>query len=330
MDERLNSINAWLPNILDEEVLSVSVASADASFRRYFRVATSEGSYVVMDAPPDKEPLTAFIAVDQALIAQGVHAPEIFASNIVEGFLLLEDLGNRTYLNELAESSEGLYDAAIDSLIKIQCGTDWHSEYALPAYDENRLKQEMSLFEDWYLKRHVDLLLNEDQKLIWQDTQQLLIEACEEQPQVWVHRDYHSRNLMIVDTNSPAVIDFQDMCIGPISYDLASLFKDCYIEWPRSQQHQWLSAYYDKAKGTVPSVDFSLEELVRWVDLTGLQRHLKVLGIFCRLNYRDGKSHYLNDLPLVKKYTMEVLDLYPELKNFRTMLLSLLDQVEQA
>ncbi|MEM7357684.1 MAG: phosphotransferase [Pseudomonadota bacterium] len=329
MDKRLKQIEFWLPEVIGETILSLEVASADASFRRYFRATTKDGSYVVMDAPPDKEPLAPFIAIDRALLDLGVHAPAIHAEDLEQGFLLLEDLGNTTYLQKLPGSSQSLYSAAIDTLIKIQCGSDISPDHVLPAYDAARLRQEMGLFDDWYLKRHVDVQLNEAQQLIWNDTQQILIDACLEQPQVWVHRDYHSRNLMVTDQDSPAVIDFQDMCVGPISYDLASLFKDCYIEWPRDTQHEWLEAYYLRALNTVPNVNFSLSDLLRWFDLTGLQRHLKVLGIFCRLNYRDGKSHYLGDLPLVKKYTLEVLDYYPDLNNFRRMLTSLLESSGQ-
>ncbi|NNC98913.1 MAG: phosphotransferase [Gammaproteobacteria bacterium] len=329
MDKRLTIMRAWLETVLDEPILGLQPASEDASFRRYFRATTPANSYVVMDAPPDKEPVNQFIAIANALQAQNVHAPIIYQQNIDQGFLVLEDLGNRTYLDELRDRPDELYGAALTTLVAIQRGTfrsgdqEREFELELPEYNQNLLRREMDLFYDWYLKRHLDLQLNEDQELIWQDTRDFLVAVCEEQPVVWVHRDYHSRNLMVSDGISPAVIDFQDMVLGPVSYDLASLVKDCYIEWPRAYQHRCLGEYLKLVSGELPELNISMEQLIRWVDLTGLQRHLKVLGIFCRLNYRDGKSAYLNDLVLVKKYVDEVLGIYPELSSFRTLFMSL-------
>lgn len=329
MDKRLEKIKIWLDTVLDEPVLSVAPASQDASFRRYFRVLTANTSHVVMDAPPEKESLDEFIAIDRALIELGVHAPMIHQINLNEGFLLLEDLGDRTYLNELRSDSSKLYSNAIKALVKIQGGIlsqNNPSGLTLKLYDEALVTQELNLFDDWYLKRHLDIELDAKNKLIWQDTKECLVQAFAQQPQVWVHRDYHSRNLMIHDHNPPAVIDFQDMVIGPIAYDLASLFKDCYIEWTRDQQHHWLVQYLEHLHLEQPSLVVNIDDLVRWVDFTGLQRHLKVLGIFCRLNYRDGKAHYLDDLPLVQKYVLEVIDLYPELSNFQSMLNAIFSQ----
>lgn len=319
MAKRIKQLEQWLTSVISEPIESIEPASEDASFRRYFRVVTAQNSYVVMDAPPLKEPVSQFIYVDELLRSVNVHAPEIIERNTEDGFLLLEDLGNRLYLSELNQAADGLYSAAIDTLIKIQSVSLDGTESDIPYYNRDLLKQELGLFEDWYLRRHMDIELSEQQRLIWEDTQLFLITECLNQPQVLVHRDYHSRNLMIVDDNSPAVIDFQDMVIGPMAYDLASLFKDCYIEWPRAQQHVWLAKYLLAAKTALPSTKVNFDDLVRWVDLTGLQRHLKVLGIFCRLNYRDQKPQYLDDLPLVKNYVLEVVDLYPELKNFGKM-----------
>lgn len=330
MDKRLEKIKTWLGVVLNESVLSIAPASQDASFRRYFRAHTKNTSYVVMDAPPEKESLAEFVAIDKALVELGVHAPTIHHINLNDGFLLLEDLGDRTYLNELCSDSKKLYSDAIKALVKIQGGilAEKNPLKLTPKpYGKALLTQELNLFDDWYLKRHLDIELDTKMQLIWQDTKENLIQACLQQPQVWVHRDYHSRNLMIHDHNSPAVIDFQDMVIGPIAYDLASLFKDCYIEWPREQQHAWLAEYLEHLHTELPSLVISIDDLIRWVDFTGLQRHLKVLGIFCRLNYRDGKAHYLDDLPLVQKYVLEVIDLYPELTNFKSMLNAIYNQV---
>jgi aminoglycoside/choline kinase family phosphotransferase len=330
MDKRLEKIKIWLNLVLNQPLLSIAPASQDASFRRYFRARTENASYVVMDAPPDQESLNGFIDIDRALIELGVHAPIIHQINLDDGFLLLEDLGDRTYLNELESNSKSLYSDAIKALVKIQAGiiTENNPNELTPRiYDAALINQELNLFDDWYLKRHLDIELDSKMRLIWQDTKEWLVQAFAQQPQVWVHRDYHSRNLMIHENNSPAVIDFQDMVVGPVAYDLASLFKDCYVEWPRDQQHLWLAEYLEYLHRELPSLAISLDDLIRWVDLTGLQRHLKVLGIFCRLNYRDGKAHYLDDLPLVKKYVVEVVDLYPELKNFKSMLKVIYKQV---
>lgn len=322
MDIRLNLIKKWLTSDLGLTLRSIKPASADASFRRYFRVTTDKSTWIVMDAPPEKESIREFIDIAQQLANQGVHTPLIKAQNIEQGLLLLEDLGNRTYLDELKSQSEHLYSDAISALIKIQNPSkENHSGTAIstpevPIYSAAKLEQEMDLFEHWYIEKHLSLSLNSQMKSAWHDLKKHLINACLEQPQVIVHRDYHSRNLMICDTNSPGVIDFQDMVIGPITYDLASLFKDCYIEWPREQQLVWLEQYRQLAN---QKLDTPLEQtqLIQWYDLTGLQRHLKVLGIFCRLHYRDGKDQYLDDLPLVARYVSQVLDLYPQFKAFK-------------
>ena len=326
MDQRLRELEEWLITVVTEPITNIAPASEDASFRRYFRVNTGTSSFIAMDAPPDKESLQQFLYTGKALIIQGVHAPQILHENQAQGFLLMEDLGNRTFLSELHDSSRGLYASAIDSLIKLQRGTTQQADILLPNYDDALLRKEMALFDDWYVQQHLQTRLTVAQNDIWQKTQSMLIDACLEQPQVWVHRDYHSRNLMITADQGAAVIDFQDMLIGPIAYDLASLFKDCYIEWPRATQHRWLRSYYDLSYGKVTSVSYSVAQLIRWVDFTGLQRHLKVLGIFSRLNYRDKKPGYLADLPLVNKYVAEVLDLYPEFSDFRDVLANLESQ----
>ena len=316
MDQRKNKLHHWLKQDLSYTIISLEPASEDASFRRYFRARTNQGVFVAMDAPPEKENCQPFIDSALALSNLDVHTPEIIAKNVDQGFILLEDLGDRVYLNELQQDSQRLYGDAISALIKIQSGSASTSSFP-PKYSRTKLIDEMSLFTQWYITRHLGERINEVSLQIWEQTQQLLVSACMAQPQVWVHRDYHSRNLMITDRDSPGVIDFQDMVVGPIGYDLASIFKDCYIEWPRSKQIQWLEEYRTKAISELNIATFSLEDLTKWVDFAGLQRHLKVLGIFCRLNYRDSKSHYLDDIPLVAKYILEVLDIYPELEPFK-------------
>ena len=319
MDRRFQLMENWLSIAVKEPITSIAPASADASFRRYFRIATSQGTQIVMDAPPDKEPLDSFIEVSSILAGLGVHAPSIRAINKKDGFLLLEDFGNRTFLNELQDTPQQLYTSALGALIKIQSQTAPQSILSIPHYDANRLKDELTVFEDWFVGQHLGVTFNREQQSVWQETQSFLIEVFLDQPQVLVHRDFHSRNLMVVEDNSPGVIDFQDMVLGPISYDLASLFKDCYIEWPRSRQKKWLMEYISLAETAGEPLQFDLAQLLRWYDLTGLQRHLRVLGVFCRLNLRDGKNQYLDDLPLVKKYVRETLSLYPELASFRDL-----------
>jgi aminoglycoside/choline kinase family phosphotransferase len=317
VDQRKTKLHYWLSQSLNYQVNSLEPASADASFRRYFRAVTDRGSFVVMDAPPEKEDCKPFISAALSLSKLGVHTPKIIAHDLLQGFIVLEDLGKRTYLDELNDNANQLYSNAIDALIRIQSGTVDDSDSTPAAYTGSKLIEEMSLFHRWYISKHLGRSIHEPSFAVWLHTQQQLAMACLEQPQVWVHRDYHSRNLMVTESNSPGVIDFQDMVVGAIGYDLASIFKDCYIEWPRAQQQIWLEEYRVKAIARLDFPDFSLQTLTRWVDFAGLQRHLKVLGIFCRLSYRDGKDDYLNDLPLVAKYVLEVLEIYPELNAFK-------------
>jgi len=317
LDKRLSLLKQWLDSQLNFKLTDLKPASEDASFRRYFRLFTASNTYIVMDAPPDREKIDSFLSVAKALTKQHIHAPAIHHHSEKHGFIVMEDLGNRTYLNDLIQNSEPLYSAAIDTLILLQRGHLDQPSFALPSYTENLLNNEMELFNKYFLNKHLKSKLNINSKKVWADTKEFLCRECLAQPQVWVHRDYHSRNLMITAKHSPGVIDFQDMVLGPIAYDLASIFKDCYIEWPRQKQHEWLAEYHQKLLSQSPEHSFSLDTLIRWVDLTGLQRHLKVLGIFCRLNYRDGKEQYMGDLPLVAKYVLEVIKLYPELDSFK-------------
>jgi len=303
LDKRLNQLQNWLKTIFPNDDINLTSASADASFRRYFRIETKDQVIIAMDAPPDKEDCGPFLHRAKLLQDRQVHVPEIYAQDLEQGFILLEDLGQIDYLTSLRSGGEAdiLYSDAMIALTKIQSGDP---ELA-PKYDQSKLVEEMARFKDWFIERHLGESLDSASQEVWSALQERLCLACTEQPQVWVHRDFHSRNLMVTG-NNPGIIDFQDLVTGPISYDLASIFKDCYIEWPREQQLVWLGQYYEK----LDTPSFSLDQLVEWYDLTGFQRHLKVLGIFCRLNYRDGKQNYLKDLPLVGKYCLEVMELY--------------------
>jgi N-acetylmuramate 1-kinase len=315
-DIRLQQIREWLKTVLPDDDFSLEIASSDASFRRYFRLFQHGHSRIVMDAPPEHEDSSAFVQIAEFLANFGIHVPHIYARNMKQGFLLLEDLGSTAYLAVLNdETADLLYRMAIDEMINMQL-TPAH-EIALPDYDEDRLRDEMALFSAWFLDRH--LSLSPPQGL--DDVFALLIDNAKQQPQYFVHRDYHSRNLMLCPDNRIGVIDFQDAVLGPVTYDLVSLLKDCYIAWSPSQLETWLNYYFEQArnKGLLKDIPFSA--FLRWFDLMGLQRHLKVLGIFCRLHYRDGKSGYMHDLPLTLKYVLQVTERYPELDSLHQFLI---------
>lgn len=311
--DRENLLKDWLTSLSDYSLSEIRPASADASFRRYFRVTDQNdgSSYIVMDAPPDKEDCTPFIHIAHLLRGASVNAPDILEQNSELGFLLLSDLGDQPYLDHLHDGRAGaMYEDAISALIQMQT-----IKSDLPFYDEQRLRDEMDLFENWYLNKHLNVVLNSKQKTDLEEVFSLLVKNALEQPQVFVHRDYHSRNLMLLDNNNPGVIDFQDAVVGPITYDLVSLFKDCYIEWSRDKVENWLKNYLEKSAHS-----FDNQQLIRWFDLMGVQRHLKVLGIFSRLNYRDGKARYLNDLPLTLKYVVDACERYQQLAPLKHLL----------
>lgn len=308
-DHRLLAIKDWLNEVLPERALTIEPASSDASFRRYFRVCSGNQSWIVMDAPPDKEGIQPFVNIARFLSQHGLHAPDIIAEHHEQGFLLLSDLGKTPYLDALNDdSADDLYGDAINSLIHMQSlATD---SISLPRYDAALLRQELELFPEWFLTRHLQIETPDFIEPLF-DT---LIESALNQPQVIVHRDYHSRNLMVFDGNNPGIIDFQDAVIGPISYDLVSLLRDCYIAWPEDKVQQWVQCYFDRAQQQGLLNGTSFDTFLRWFDLMGVQRHLKVLGIFCRLNYRDNKPHYLAGLPQTFRYTLAVSQRYEALE----------------
>lgn len=316
---RLQQIENWLKNVLPGEAFTLAPASSDASFRRYFRATLADRTLIVMDAPPEHEDCRPFVKV--AGLFSGVHVPHILAQDLEQGFLLLEDLGNRTYLDELnADTARQLYGDALSALVTLQQAT---TADALPPYDAALLQREMALYPEWYAGRHKGKTFTEAQQTVWDRTTALITARCLSQPQVFVHRDYHSRNLMITTPN-PGVIDFQDAVIGPITYDLVSLLKDAYIHWEEADVIDWCVRYWDMARKAGLPVNADFGEFYRDFEWMGVQRHLKVLGIFARLNYRDGKDGYLKDLPLVLEYTRKACGRYIELKP----LLRLLDDIE--
>jgi aminoglycoside/choline kinase family phosphotransferase len=302
----------WLENDLLLEVLDFKPASSDASFRRYFRVVTPEATMIVMDTPPDKENIPAFIHAARLLSEAGVKAPTIFRENLEDGFLLLEDFGSVAFLDAVNSNNAGhLYGLAMNGLFTLQTHTD--PDYSqLPRYDEALLTRELGIFSEWFTGQLLDI---DVPPLLLAKIWRLLIESALAQPVCVVHRDYHSRNLMVINDDTLGVLDFQDAVIGPITYDLVSLLRDCYIAWPSEQVSAWLENYHGRlVQAGVMSCD--LKVFRRWFDWMGLQRHLKAIGIFSRLHLRDGKSGYLHDIPRTLGHMLAVTSAYPELDEF--------------
>lgn len=309
--DRKQQLEAWLQQVLNNEPFTLTTASADASFRRYFRVHISNRTLIAMDAPPPQEDCRPFVRIAKLLLAAGLNVPEILAEDVEHGFLLLSDLGDTTYLSVLnAENAPRLYGDAAQALIKMQLASQ---PDALPPYDEALLTREMQLFPDWYLAKHLDVKLDDAQAAVLKQTFALLNQNIVAQARVTVHRDYHSRNLMVCD-NNPGVLDFQDAVYGPITYDLVSLLKDAYIAWDEEQIIDWVARYWQSAKKAGLSVPLDFGEFYRDFEWMGAQRHIKVLGIFARLYHRDGKDGYLKDMPLVMEYLRKVCGRYVELK----------------
>jgi len=325
MSERLTQLKEWLREQTGQDC-ELSPASSDASFRRYFRIELEQGSRIVMDAPPAQEDCRPFIHVAELLRRAGLNAPEVIAENLQAGFLLLDDLGDTTYLNALnPETVQNLYKDALEALITMQAGVDITSAN-LPQYDEALLQTELNLFKDWFLEKHCKIKLDQQQQRIWQTTCETLIASALAQPKVCVHRDYHSRNLMQVDkSRNPGVLDFQDAVVGPVTYDLVSLLRDCYIAWPRQQVETWVAGFYKQSShsGIIDATKISLQQFLHWFDLMGVQRHLKAIGIFARLLHRDGKEGYVKDIPRTLRYVLEVSETTPVLKDFYQLLINL-------
>lgn len=317
MDQRLSELRRWLEE-LGIAYTEIEPASEDASFRRYFRVYTAEGTRIVMDAPPEQEDSAPFVTLAGRLREAGLNVPQVLDADLERGFVLLEDLGERHYLDELdPESVERLYGDALGALVALQaCGP---AEAELPPYDRDLLWREMELFPDWFLERHLGLKLTPAERKMLAVTFYHLAEAALEQPQVPVHRDYHSRNLMVAAHN-PGVLDFQDAVYGPVTYDLVSLLRDAYIAWPQAMVRDWVLGYHDLALDSGILRGRCETRFLRWFDLMGAQRHLKVLGIFARLYHRDGKDRYLADLPLVLDYLVDESARHAELAPLRQFL----------
>ena len=331
MNERFQIMLDWLqslPILQGCEVTNPVSASSDASFRRYFRIeaknASGQNSYIIMDAPVEHEDCRQFIAVSEQLVKMGLTVPEVLAQDLTQGFLLLTDLGSTTYLSVLEQAEEStvdsLYSDALEALVLLQTkGND--AAQNLPAYDESLLTTEMSLFSDWLLSTHLEVGLNKLENQAWQSVQNTLIKSALKQPQVYVHRDYHSRNLMVLDEANPGILDFQDAVKGPLTYDAVSMLRDCYIAWPEAQVVEWQRNYFLQLCQQNMMHRDEWSGFQKSMDLMGIQRHLKASGIFARLFHRDGKEGYLNDIPLTLDYLVKVGAKYSEMT-------SLVDLVE--
>ena len=323
MDARLAALERWLAGPLAGPDFTLAPASADASFRRYFRVALADGrSYIAMDAPPEKEDCRPFIRVAQLLRDAGVHAPRVHAQDLEQGFLLLDDLGRVTYLEALNESNASpLMRDAIAALLKWQRAT---RAGMLPTYDDALLRREMALFPEWYVARHLGVTLSAAQCEALEAVCTLLARSALAQPAVYVHRDYMPRNLMLSDPN-PGVLDFQDAVIGPITYDIASLMRDAFLSWQEERVLDWTVRYWELARNASLPVAADFADFWRDFEWMGLQRHLKVLGIFARLTHRDGKPKYVADTPRFVGYAHAVARRYAAL----APLARLLDELGQ-
>ena len=324
--ERVQALQDWAARQLGGGSLDIAPASADASFRRYFRVTVKGRDYIVMDAPPAHEDCRPFIAVARLFADAGVNVPQVLAQDLDRGFLLLTDLGNTTYLSALNEAvldqgvANGLYLASNDALIRIQQAS---RPGVLAAYDRTLLTRELMLFPEWYVAKHLGVAMKDDQKTLLDTVFERLLVNNLAQPQVYVHRDWHSRNLMVSDP-TPGILDFQDAVYGPITYDLASIYRDAYVQWDEEMQLDWVIRYWEKARAARLPVREDFGEFWRDFEWMGAQRQIKVLGIFARLYHRDGKDGYLKDMPRVMHYLRKVCERYDELKP----LLFLLDGLE--
>ncbi|WP_428619044.1 aminoglycoside phosphotransferase family protein [Shewanella sp.] len=318
-DPRFLALNSWIARTLGDDA-QVALISGDASFRRYFRVQLPKQSFIAMDSPPDLVPVAPFIALANAYQARGIKAPEVKASELSQGFLLLSDLGDTQLLDALnSDNVSHYYGRALALLDQVLTITEADGE-SLPDYDDEFVLRELNIFLEWLVQHHLKLNIDNQTREMIDECFGLLIDNVAQQPKVGMHRDYHSRNLMLCD-DELAVIDFQDAVIGPITYDAVSLLRDCYVRWPDEVVTPLIAQHYQQMRtlGLIEET-VSLSQYRRWFDLMGMQRHLKAAGIFCRLNYRDAKPGYMKDIPLTLSYVRDIGAQYPEFTPFITWL----------
>lgn len=322
---RYNALLVWVKNALADNDCTIEPASSDASFRSYWRVFSKEKTYIIMDAPPEHEDCQPFIKISQILATTGVLVPKVIAKDLKQGFLLLTDLGTIQYLSVLNSNNfKSLYADAINALHLMQSKSDCRQ---IAPYDASLLNQEVHLFDQWFIEKHLDITLSDKQREILKNAYKTLINNAVEQPQSFVHRDYHSRNLMFTHHNNPGIIDFQDAVYGPVNYDLVSLLRDCYIAWDDCIIYPIVDEFrkdYNKSNAT----EFSQQQWFKWFDLMGVQRHLKAIGIFCRLNYRDNKPDYLKDINRTFCYVKNICHKYPELHTFHDFIIEITPHME--
>ncbi|MDX1487161.1 MAG: phosphotransferase [Acidiferrobacterales bacterium] len=319
MDDRLQALRLWLEAILDIPIDEIHPASADASFRRYFRVHAGGATYIAMDAPPDKYNAHTYVRIARHFRSIGLNVPRVLHIEAQRGFLVLTDLGDEVYLAQLNGHTVGrLYGDAMRALRLLQ--QDGGMGAGLPDYDLQLLLAEMELFPEWYLGRHLGIRLTRKQQGVLDRTFGSLARCALDQPRVCVHRDYHSRNLLVRDEHNPGIVDFQDAVRGPVTYDLVSLLRDCYIAWPQARVEAWAREYHDAALHAGIPVGEDPDRFLRWFDWMGVQRHLKAAGIFARLRHRDNKPGYLQDIPRTLGYVLEVSAHHADLQPLHTLL----------
>lgn len=322
MDERLQALRLWLEAILDIPIDKFHSASADASFRRYFRVRADGSTYIAMDAPPDKYDVHTYVRIARHFRKIGLNVPQVLHSEAQQGFLLLTDLGNELYLTQLSgHTVDRLYGDAMRALRVLQ--QDDGVGAGLPDYDAQLLLAETALFPEWYLGRHLGIRLTRKQQSVFDRTFESLARRALDQPRVGVHRDYHSRNLLVTGEHNPGIVDFQDAVRGPATYDLVSLLRDCYIAWPQARVEGWAREYHAAALHAGIPVCEEPDRFLSWFDWMGVQRHLKAVGIFARLRHRDDKPGYLQDIPRTLGYVLDVSARHPELQPLHALLLDL-------
>jgi len=333
-DARLDQLTTWLSTLGLVQVETRRPASADASFRRYFRLdvvpalrAKLGETLIAMDAPPERENVPAFIHVQGLLLAAGVSVPAIVAEDVPNGFLLLSDLGTTTYLQRLTvDNAPFMYSDAVDALIQFQLASE---PGKLPEYDRAFVERELKLFPEWFIGKHLGITMTDAQQAQLDGVFEAIIANVLAQQQVFMHRDFHSRNLMFLEQHNPGVLDFQDAVFGPVTYDLASLLRDAYIQWDEEIVLDWVVRYWQRAKQVGLPVNPDIDAFYRDFEFMALQRHLKILGIFCRLNYRDGKANYLGDLPTVSDYVRKTCNRYTVLKPLVRLLDAFEDKAPQ-
>lgn len=323
---REQALTNWVQQQLNDTELTIHPLAGDASFRRYARIHSKATTYMLMDAPPDKEDSQPFVAIDQWLDRHGVRVPHIIAKDLTQGFILLEDFGD-TLLSQVLndDTVDQYYRQAMDQLLQLQQLPNNDPAQPLPAYDVDKLTQEMSLFDHWFVEKYLNIELTPNEQQLIKHTYALLANTAVIQPQVVVHRDYHSRNLMVLEAGANTgihelgVIDFQDAVVGAYTYDLISILRDAYVQWPAQRVQTWMQYFWQHLPAD-QTTDKTLTDFAREFDFMAAQRHLKVLGIFIRLNLRDGKTGYMKDLPLVFHYLLQEIKQYPELKAFDAFL----------